>query len=182
MMRAKQKNKTMKSEVNNFMNNTLNEKKKQIIDLVNKIKYEVSEQQLAELAGCATPLSEAEFVDWHEKIDELDLTGGPSWLNGEAAAQLRAIILHRVTDLTSEVGGRMVAIGKRVIKMVFEMIQRFPRTAKALMVMAVLLFFVTNVPLIGPLLQPIVTAVCMVVGGMTFLDECIQNMGVNFIN
>ena len=169
---------------NEMQNNEANKDmdgKKMIVDLVNKIKYEVSEQQMAELAGCATPLSEAEFVDWHEKIDELDLTGGPSWLNGEAAAQLRSF-LHRVTDLNSEIGGRMVAVGKRVIKMVFEMIQRFPRTAKALMVMAVLLFFVTNVPLIGPLLQPIVTAVCMVVGGMTFLDECIQNMGVNIIN
>ena len=148
-------------EQKNEGKSTMNEQKKQIIDLVNKIKYEVSERQMAELAGCATPLSEAEFVDWHE--------------------QLRSF-LHRVTDLTSEVGGRMVAIGKRVIKMVFEMIQRFPRTAKALVVMAVLLFFVANVPLIGPLLQPIVSAVCMVVGGMTFLDECIQNMGVNIIN
>lgn len=155
--------------------------KKMIIDLINKIKYEVSEQQMAEIAGCATPLSEAEFVDWHEKIDELDMTGGPSWLNGEAVAQLRAL-LHRMTDLTSEIGGRMVAVGKRAIKMVFEMIQRFPRTAKALMVMAVLLFFVAHVPLIGPLLQPIVTAVCMVVGGMTFLDECIQNVVANGIN
>ena len=167
-------------EQSNEGNSAMNERKKQIIDLVNKIKYEVSEQQMAELAGCATPLSEAEFVDWHEKIDELDLTGGPSWLNGEAAAQLRAL-LHRVTDLTREIGGRMVAVGKRVIKMVFEMIQRFPRTAKALMVMAVLMFLVAHVPLIGPLLQPIVTAVCMVVGGMTFLDECIQNVGVNII-
>ena len=168
-------------EQKNEGNSTMNEQKKQIIDLVNKIKYEVSERQMAELARGAKPLSEAEFVDWHEKIDEMDLTGGPSWLNGEAAAQLRSF-LHRVTDLTSEVGGRMVAIGKRVIKMVFEMIQRFPRTAKALVVMAVLLFFVAHVPLIGPLLQPIVSAVCMVVGGMTFLDECIQNMGVNIIN
>ena len=168
-------------EQNNEGNNAMDEQKKQIIDLVNKIKYEVSEQQMAELAGCATPLSEAEFVDWHEKIDELDLTGGPSWLDGEAAAQLRAL-LHRVTDLTREVGGRMVAVGKRVVKMVFEMIQRFPRTAKALMVMAVLMFLVAHVPLIGPLLHPIVAAVCMVIGGMTFLDECVQNMGVNFIN
>ena len=168
-------------EQNNEGNNAMNEQKKQIIDLINKIKYEVSEQQMAELAGCATPLSEAEFVDWHEKIDELDLTGGPSWLNGEAAAQLRAL-LHRVTDLTREVGGRMVAVGKRVIKMVFEMIQRFPRTAKALMVMAVLMFLVAHVPLIGPLLQPIVAAVCMVVGGMTFLDECIRNMSISGIN
>ena len=159
----------------------MNMQKKQIIDLVNKIKYEVSEQQLAELAGCAMPLSEAEFVDWHEKIDELDLAGGPSWLNGEAAAQLREL-LHRVTDLASEVGGRMVAIGKRVIKMVFEMIRRFPRTAKALLVMAVLLFVVAHVPLVGPLLQPIVATVCMFVGGLTFLDECIRNMSINGIN
>ena len=169
-------NEMQNSEGNNEMND-----KKMIIDLVNKIKYEVSEQQMAELAGCATPLSEAEFVDWHEKIDELDLTGGPSWLNGEVAAQLRSF-LHRVTDLISEVGGRMVAVGKRAIKMVFGMIQRFPRTAKALVVMAVLLFFVAHVPLIGPLLQPIVAAVCMVVGGMTVLDECIRNVVANGIN
>ena len=87
-------------EQNNEGNSTMNEQKKQIIDLVNKVKYEVSERQMAELARGAKPLSEAEFVDWHEKIDEMDLTGGPSWLNGEAAAQLRSF-LHRVTDLTS---------------------------------------------------------------------------------
>lgn len=159
----------------------MNKQKKQIIDLVNKIKYEVTEQQMAELAGCATPLSEAEFVDWHEKIDEMDLAGGSGWLNSEAVAQLRAA-LHRLTDMTREIGGRMVAIGKRAIKMLFDMIQRFPRTTKVLMVMAMLLFFIAHVPFIGPLLQPIVSAVCMVVGGLTFLDECFQNMSINGIN
>lgn len=159
----------------------MNTQKKQIIDLVNKIKYEVSEQQMAELAGCAKPLSEAEFVDWHEKIDELDLTGGPSWMNGEIAAQLRAV-LHRVADWTREVGGKMVPCGKRIMEFAREMVRRFPKTSKALVMLAVLAFVVAHIPLVGGLLQPIVISVGMAITGLIFLNESLHNLSLNGIN
>ena len=159
----------------------MNTQKKQIIDLVNKIKYEVSEQQMAELAGCAKPLSEAEFVDWHEKIDELDLTGGPSWMNGEIAAQLRAV-LHRVADWAREVGGKMVPVGKRIMEFAREMVRRFPKTSKALVMLAVMAFVVAHIPLVGGLLQPIVISVGMAITGLIFLNESLHNLSLNGIN
>ena len=150
--------------------------KKTIIDLINKIKYVVSEQQLAELAGGATPLTEAEFVDYHRQLDELDLSsGGISGLGGEALAQLRTL-LHRVTDLTREIGGKMVPLGRRVIKFVLEMVKRYPRTAKALVIMAALSFLVAHIPLIRLILLPIVQVVGTVVVGLIFLNEYVQGM------
>ena len=168
-------------EVNNEGTDTMNEQKKQIIDLVNKIKYEVSEQQLAELAGCATPLTQKEFCDFHAQIDELDLSDGPSWLNGEVAAQLRAV-LHRVADWTREVGGKMVPCGQRIMEFAREMVRRFPKTSKALVMLAVLAFVVAHIPLVGGLLQPIVISVGMAITGLIFLNESLHNLSLNGIN
>lgn len=60
-------------EQNNEGTNTMNKQKKQIIDLVNKIRREVTEEQMSVLAGDATSSGDKEFVDWHEKIDDLTL-------------------------------------------------------------------------------------------------------------
>ena len=151
---------------------TMNEKKI-IIDLVNKIKYTVTEEQMAELAGSAVPLTQAEFVDWHAKIDEMDMSGGPAWLNGEVKARLREA-LHRIADLIREVGGRMIPIGRRILRFVLEMVKRYPGTAKALVIMAALSFLVAHIPLLHYVLLPIVQVVGVLVVGLVFLNEHVR--------
>lgn len=151
--------------------------KKMIVDLVNKIKYEVSESQMAELSGCATPLSEAEFVDWHEKIDELKLgsDGANTWLSGRQIAQLRSL-MHRIADKTCQIGGRAVQIGKRVIKWIFSLFERYPGTVKAMLVMAAIAFVVAHIPLLHYVLLPVVQLVAMWLIGYAFISECVENM------
>lgn len=153
--------------------------KKIIIDLVNKIKYEVTEEQMAELSGCATALSDFEFADWHARIDNLDLSSGHSGRSGdEMSAQLREL-LHRIVSMTREIGGRAVKIGKRIIKWIFAMLERFPRTAKALVILAALAFIVANIPLLHYILLPVVQVVGTCIIGYILLVESIGNVAVH---
>ncbi len=154
--------------------------KTMIVDLVNKIKYEVTPEQLAELSGSATPLSKAEFVDWHAKIDALDLNKGPSWMNGEYTSQLRAF-LHQVLDVTHNVGGKVVRIGKRIIKWIFMLIERYPDTFRAAVVLAALSYLVANIPFLGALLLPIMQLVAVGIIGFVFLGECVRNVNIKTI-
>ena len=151
--------------------------KQVIVDLINKIKYEVSEEQMAELAGCATPLSEAEFVDWHEKIDDLPLGSGRvrSWLNGRRIRQLREL-MHRIADVTCRIGGKAVRIGKRVIKWIFSLLERHPATVKAMLVMAAIAFLVAHVPLLHYVLLPLVQIAAVWVISYAFISETVANM------
>lgn len=163
--------------------NNMMEEKKVIVDLVNKIKYEISAEQLAELSGRATPLSEAEFVDWHERIDDLQLatssTGARTWLSGKQLAQLRAL-LHRIADVTRQVGGRTVCVGKRVIKWILSMIVRYPSTVAATLVMAALAFLASSVPFLGHVLLPIVQVVAVCFVGLIFISESVMGLNVPY--
>ena len=146
-----------------------------IVDLVNKIKYEVTEEQMAELSGSATPLDEAEFVDWRAKIDDLDLSGGhDGWFSAEMAAQLREA-LHRILQATHKIGGKAVKIGRRIIKWIFSMLERFPRTAKTLVIMAALAFLVAQIPVLHYILLPIVQIAGIFIVGNAFLSETAAN-------
>jgi len=163
------------NDINAVLDNTNNEKenamneKKMIIDLVNKIKYEVTEEQLAELAGCATPLSNAEFVDWEARIDALDLTdGGRSVFRSEIAAQLRAL-LHRILEMTREIGGKVIPLGKRLIRWIFSLLDRYPNTMTAALIMAALNYFVAQIPYLGVVLLPLMQAVSAGVIGLVFI-------------
>ena len=142
-----------------------------IVDLVNKIKYEVTDEQMAELSSSATPLDEAEFVDWRAKIDDLDLSGGhDGWFSAEMAAQLREV-LHRILQTTHKIGGKAVKIGRRVIKWIFTMLERFPRTAKMLVIMASLAFLVAQIPILHYILLPIVQIAGVFIVANVFLSE-----------
>lgn len=157
----------------------MNANTKTIIDLVNKLKYEVTEEQMAELSGCATPLTQAEFCDWHAKIDDLDLsrssTGERSWLSGSQIAQLREL-LHRIVNMTTKIGGRAVNVGKRVLKWLFALIERYPSTVAATIVMSALAFVVAHIPVLRYVLLPIVQVVAVGLVGFIFLSEGIQKV------
>ena len=165
---------SMKTKKDNPMNT---DTRNIIVDLVNKIKYEVTDEQMAELSGSATPLDEAEFVDWRAKIDDLDLSGGGyGRFSAEMAAQLREV-LHQIVQITHEIGGKAVKIGRRVVKWIFTMLERFPRTAKMLVIMAALAFLVAHIPLLHYVLLPIVQIAGVFIVGKVFLSENAANAG-----
>lgn len=158
---------------------------KTIIDLVNRLKSEGLEELKAELDGCATPFCQAEFCDWHAKIDDLDLsrssTGERSRLSGSKIAQLRAL-LHRVVDVTKRIGGRAVNIGKIIIKWLFAMIERYPSTVAATLAMSVLAYAAAHAPYVHAILFPIVMAVAIGLVGYIFIKESIQHVRLESTN
>ncbi len=149
--------------------------KTMIIDLVNKIKYEVTAEQLAELSGSATPLSETEFVDWHAKIDEMDFSRDPSLSKGDRAAQVREL-LHRVLGVARKVGGKTVRIGKRIVKWIFTLLERFPKTSMAIVVMTALCYLAACIPVLNTILVPLMQTVAMFTIGGVFLYELIAEL------
>lgn len=164
----------MNKEVNNM--NMSDGDKMTIIDLVNRMKYDIPGRRMAEFAGYATPLTQAEFVDYRRQLDEFDLASGDtSSLGAEALAQLREI-LRRVSEATRKIGDRTVRIGNRIIKFVMEMVRRYPRTARALVVVAALTFLAGQIPVIRHVLVPIVQAVGLITAASVFLNEYHQKM------
>lgn len=152
--------------------NGMDTDKKVIVDLVNKIKYEVSEEQLAELSGCATPLCAGEFVDWHARIDDLDLNEKcPPRFGGTVAGRLREL-LHDIVGLVRETAGRMVPVGKRVVKWILSLVKRYPNTSRVAIVMAALCFVIAHVPILGWMLMPLIEAVAAGSVLLTFVLEC----------
>ena len=157
---------------------TNSQDKKVLVDLVNKIRYEVTDEQLAELAGNAASSADNEFIDWHARINRLDLRGAGRWLGGQGVAQLRTF-LHRVLNVTRQVGGKAIAIGKRIIRWLFSVIACYPSTLAAAVVMAALAVLLAQVPLLGVLLLPLAKLMGAAFVLYVFLKENIQMASVN---
>ena len=149
---------------------TISQDKKVLVDLVNKIRYEVTDEQLAELAGKGVSLADTECVDWYAWINRLDLREARRWLGSRGAAHLRAF-LHRVLDLTRKVGVKTVCIGKRLIRWIESLLGRFPSTTAAAVVIAALIFAFGQIPFLGSLLLPIVQLFGAALLGYVFLKE-----------
>lgn len=161
------------------MNKTNTNDQTIINDLADAMRRETTEAEKAYLAGEAAPSGKPKFFDWHAAIDNLKLTGDDSWFKSEQAAQLRKV-LHRVADMTRKVGGKTVAIGKRLLAFIFEQIQRYPMTLSAIVVLAALNFFALTVPLIGPALSMIIHSVGTLIVGFVFAGESVLNVFAGF--
>lgn len=149
----------------------MEDKKQMVADLADRLGREVTEEQLAELSGSATRQGRPAFVDWHARIDGLNFTGPCAGLGG----QLRAL-LYRLLEVTREVGGRVVPVGKRVVKWILEKVERYPATSAALLVMAALSFLVGSIPFLGVVLLPIAQLVAVGVVGFIFFTESCRNL------
>lgn len=144
--------------------------RKDVVEIVDRLKREVPPEVLAELAGDTEPHGAAAFVDLHEKIDEMDLNQGSEDLPAGAAAQLREL-LHRLVEVTRPVGGKLVRIGQRIVRWILAFVERYPGTTAAILVMAALAYFVAAIPVLGMILFPIVQLVAAGVVGFIFVSE-----------
>ena len=85
------------------------------------------------------------------------------------------LALTRVSDLTTQMGDRVIEIGRRIVSFAFELVRHFPGLTFAVLLALVVNALLVGVPLLGPLLQPlfgpIVLAAGVTIGGLADLRE-----------
>ena len=129
------------------------EEKDLVADLSRQVNAELTPAKVSELSGEAASHEDDGFVDYHEKIDELKLpTKGVSWMNGQTARQIREA-LHRLVGLTRKVGGKVVRIGRRIVNWIFSVLDRFPRSVGAIVLVVLIGALLGAIPLIGGLVS-----------------------------
>lgn len=85
------------------------------------------------------------------------------------------LALTRMSDLTTQMGDRVIEIGRRIVSFAFELARHFPSLTFAVLLALVVNALLVGVPLLGPLLQPlfgpIVLAAGVTIGGLADLRE-----------
>lgn len=84
-------------------------------------------------------------------------------------------ILSDLAAVTLDVGGKLVAAGRKILSFVFDAVQRFPNTAFGVLAAYVVSALIASVPflgvVLGPLLAPLLLALGLAVGALTDLKE-----------
>jgi xanthosine utilization system XapX-like protein len=80
------------------------------------------------------------------------------------------------------VGGRAVRIGKRIVKWIFSLLNRYPSTVAAALVMAALAYIAAHIPVLRYVLLPIVQGVAVVLVGLIFCLESVRGVDVVVAN
>lgn len=152
------------------------EEKVVVADLFKKVNAELTPEKLAELSGDTASREDEVFVDYHEKVDELKLpTEGVSWLNGRTAGQLRAA-LHRLVDLTHKVGGKVVCVGRRIVRWFLSMLERFPMSMGAIVLVVLISVALNAIPWVGGVLSCLFQIPALYAVGVLVLAEVSSNL------
>ena len=84
-------------------------------------------------------------------------------------------ILSDIAVVTLDVGGVLIAAGRKILSFVFDLVQRFPNTAFGALAASVVSALIASVPLfgvvLGPLLAPLLLALGLAAGALTDLKE-----------
>jgi hypothetical protein len=81
--------------------------------------------------------------------------------NLDISADMKALFA-RLLDLTIEVGGKLINLGRRLLTFVFEMAKAYPSTAIGLILALVLSHLVASIPFLGPVLSAFLTPIVMI--------------------
>ena len=116
------------------------------------------------------------------------ISGSTSWADGlptkhqlleridslPISADAKAL-LHDLVSVSVEVGGRLIAVGRRIVAFVFDMVRDFPNTTFGLIVAFVISALIASVPIIGPILSaflaPLLVAFGLAKGALADLQH-----------
>ncbi len=116
-------------------------------------------------------------------IDPDDPKFRPKWDNFETYEDLIDSLtveakwkdrLKDILRLVFVVGKRIVEIGKRIIEVILAVAKKYPKTAITFAIGCVLSLLISNIPLLGALLGPLVMGITCVVTFGVFLTEALQ--------
>jgi hypothetical protein len=93
-------------------------------------------------------------------------------LNIDAANKDR---LKQVLKLTIKIAERVVEVGKKIIEIIVWALKKYPRTAMAAFIGAILTLVALHIPLISVVLGPIIATMALGATALVFTDESIKN-------
>lgn len=82
------------------------------------------------------------------------------------------VILFRLSEVTVQVGNRLVAIGRQILSFVLDAVHRFPNTSFGLVISVVVTLLIGSVAILGGLLAPLIGPLLVALGvGMGALAD-----------
>lgn len=81
----------------------------------------------------------------------------------DASADVKAM-LNELLDLTAQVGGRIVDLGRRILAFILDLANTYPNITIGIVAALTLSYLVGSIPGVGPLLTPILTPLLLVAG------------------
>lgn len=110
--------------------------------------------------------------DWSDLPSRRDILDRIDRLDVSADAKL---LLAKIATTTMDVGGRIIAAGRRIVAFVFDLMKKFPNTAFGVIIALVVSSLVASIPLLGlvlgPLLAPLLLAFGLTAGAVQDLKD-----------
>jgi hypothetical protein len=94
------------------------------------------------------------------------------WLENQNLSADAKAIIAKLVDTTIAVGGKVIAIGRKVLSSVGRLMQQFPNTSFGLVVGSALAFLIGSIPVVGWVLGPLLSPLLLAFGiGMGALND-----------
>lgn len=89
----------------------------------------------------------------------------------DLSADVKAV-LRDTSTLTATIGGRLVAIGRKIVSLAIDLCSRFPNTLFGCVVAFIMSALISSVPLLGPILGAVLTPLLLALGiGLGALND-----------
>jgi ElaB/YqjD/DUF883 family membrane-anchored ribosome-binding protein len=89
-----------------------------------------------------------------------------AWLKDKNFSDEAAIRLKALADLTADVGGKIINMGKIILMKIQEFVKAHPNLALGVAIGAAIAAFVSLIPLLGPILAPIAAMAGIALGAL----------------
>ena len=80
-----------------------------------------------------------------------------------APADVKAALAAMV-DISVEIGGKIIEVGRRILAFIFDFARSYPNLTVGLVAALVLSHLIASIPGIGPILSPVLTLLLLIVG------------------
>lgn len=159
-----------------------NNEKSLLIDVATKIHYSMPVQKLREIADEVVEKSRETITSLQDKIKNLNFN--KTWL-GKKVEKLQQIApdlakllresLLKILHVTKTIGGKIVHWGAKFIQFVLEVLANNPNVGIGILVVAVLSFAISHVPIVGQALAGLVLPfACIYFIGLPVVQSILQ--------
>lgn len=151
----------------------------EFVDLTTSVHYTLPEDVLQKLSKYVVDESRGNpFVNYEKKINNLNFNKTSEgekakkeeFISPKIAAILREV-MRELRGFAITVGGVIQRVGSKILDFIFDAIKMFPHTACGLLIIAMLSFISSHIPVIGHFLNALLVPLDVVVVAITFAQD-----------